>query len=111
LGVLMLAAGLWRLLGRAEPGAEPKRVAAGAHAPGNWSTLALTLVMLAGFAALTPALGFSLACLLFLAAQFRLLGGWPWWKSAGAGAVAALSFHAAFVRIADMPLPKGQLWE
>ena len=110
LGVLMLGAGLWRLFGRPELEAEPE-VAVGDRAAGMTSSLMLTLAMLAGFAALTPVLGFSLACVLFLAAQLRLLGSWPWWKSAGVVAVIALALHVTFIRFADMPLPKGYIWD
>jgi hypothetical protein len=109
LGFLLLAAGLWRLLGSAQVDAE-RRDDAG-EAPSMGSHLALTLVLLAAFAALTPVLGFSLACLLFLAAQLQLLGRWPWWRSAAAAVVIALAFHATFVWLADMPLPKGFIWD
>jgi hypothetical protein len=71
-----------------------------------WS-LVLTLGMLAVFAAAVPYLGFSPACFLFLAAQLRLLGRWPWWLSLAGAALIALVFHAAFISFADMPLPKG----
>ena len=110
LGALMLAAGLWRLFARPDQEAAPE-VAMGDGAAGMTSHLVLTLAMLAGFAALTPILGFSLACLLFLAAQLRLLGSWPWWKSAGVAAAIALVLHVTFIRFADMPLPKGYIWD
>ena len=63
--------------------------------------------MLAAFALLVPVLGFSPTCFLFVAAQLRTLGGWPWWLSLGVAAPIALAFHVAFIRFADMPLPKG----
>jgi len=109
LGALMIAGGLWRLLG-AGPHAAGARREPGAAGGGRTFHLALTLVLLAGVAALTPVLGFSLACLLFLAAELQLLAGWPWWKSVATSAAAALAFHAAFVWLADMPLPKGWIW-
>jgi hypothetical protein len=63
--------------------------------------------MLVGFAALVPVLGFSPTCFLFVAAQLRVLGGWSWWLSLAVAAPIALAFHAAFISLADMPLPKG----
>jgi hypothetical protein len=109
LGALMLVAGLWRLLSRPQLQAEPKG-AAGDRAAGMMSSFVLTLAMLVGFAALTPVLGFSLACVLFLTVQLRLLGSWPWWTSAAAAAAIGLAFHVIFIRFADMPLPKGYIW-
>jgi hypothetical protein len=110
LAALMLVGGLWRLLAHPGPAAESHRAVA-AHATGTMATVATTVVMLAGFAALTPAIGFSLACLLFLIAQFALLSGWPWWKNIAVAAVAAFALHAAFIWFADMPLPKGYFWD
>lgn len=110
LGALMLVGGVWRLLAQPDLSAEHHRAIAD-HATGSMPTLATTLVMLAGFAALTPAIGFSLACLLFLAAQFALLSGWPWWKNVATAAVAASALHAAFIWFADMPFPKGYVWD
>ena len=74
---------------------------------GATSKLVLTLGMLAAFAVLVPVLGFSLTCFLFLAAQLRVQGDWPWWLSLGVAAPIALAFDVAFVRFADMSLPKG----
>jgi hypothetical protein len=109
LGALMLIGGLWRLL-------RPSRLRAGtARSVGPagvsaWTVVA-TLAMLAGFAVLTPVIGFTAACVLFLIAELRLLSGWPWWKIASLAATVALVFHVAFIRFADMPLPKGTAWE
>jgi hypothetical protein len=66
--------------------------------------------MLAAFAVLVPVLGFSLTCFLFLAAQLRVQGDWPWWLSLGVAAPIALAFDVAFMRVADMSLPKGSVW-
>src|SRR5437660_466362 len=71
------------------------------------SSLLLTLAMPAAFALLVPVLGFSPTCFLFVAAQLRVLGGWSWWLSLAVAAPIALAFHAAFITLADMPLPKG----
>ena len=110
LGALMLVFGLWRLLGRSQLEAEPQ-AAADEYAAGMRSTLVLTFAIFAGFAAITPVIGFSLACGLFLAVQLQLLSGWPWWKSIGFAVIAGLAFHVAFVQFADMPLPKGTIWD
>lgn len=110
LGVLMLASGLWCLL-RPEQIGVALPVERGAPAAPMTSRLLLTLALLAGFAALTPVVGFSLACLAFLALELRLLSGWQWWKVVAVAAAIALAFHVAFVRLADMPLPKGTLWD
>ena len=109
LGVVMLTAGLWRLLSRT-PDADALR---GPNAPPVAITprLVLTLALLAGFAGLAPVIGFSLACLLFLTLQLRLQSSWPWWKSAAVAAAITLAFHVAFVGLADMPLPKGYIWD
>jgi Tripartite tricarboxylate transporter TctB family len=100
----MLLAGLWRLL-RAP---QTESVAAVTDRdPKATSSLLLTVSLLVGFALLVPVLGFSPTCFLFLAAQLRVLGGWPWWQSFAVAAPIALAFHLAFIRLADMPLPKG----
>ncbi|MBO0763097.1 MAG: tripartite tricarboxylate transporter TctB family protein [Hyphomicrobiaceae bacterium] len=109
LGLLMLAAGLWRLLGARQAEPQPQQSAMGVSASVA-SQLILTLVTLAAFAALIPVLGFSLASPLFLAAQLQLLGAWAWWKNAIAAVMLALAFHATFVWFADIPLPKGYIW-
>ncbi len=109
LGALMLVAGLWRLLSRQElvRGAE---TAASDRASGTRPHMVLTTGMLAGFALGVPLLGFFPACLLFLTAQLRLLGSWSWWMSFAVAASTALTFHVAFIMLADMPLPKGYIW-
>jgi hypothetical protein len=110
LGALMLSAGVWRLLSRAEPYTKPQTAIPDRDAGATWK-LALTLGMLAAFAALVPVLGFSLTCFLFLAAQLRVQGDWPWWLSLAVAAAIALAFDVAFVRFADMSLPKGSVWD
>jgi hypothetical protein len=104
LGAMMLLAGLWGLLGRHPP---ETATAVLDRDAGAMSSLLLTLAMLVGFALLVPVLGFSPTCFLFVAAQLRVLGGWSWWLSLGVAALIALAFHAAFISLADMPLPKG----
>jgi hypothetical protein len=106
LGALMLAAGAWRLLPRTLLQIEPRPPADGQSA-GAFRSLLVTLGLLGAFAFAVPLIGFSAACFLFLAAQLRLLGGWTWWRSVAAAALIALCFHIAFIRFADMPLPKG----
>ena len=110
LGALMLTAGAWRLLGRPELYAKPQ-AAMPERDEGATSKLVLTLGMLAAFAALVPVLGFSLTCFLFLAAQLRLQGDWPWWLSLRVAAPIALAFDVAFIRFADMSLPRGHIWD
>ena len=110
LGALMLTAGVWRLLSRPELGAKPQATIADRD-EGATSKLVLTLGMLAAFAVLVPVLGFSLTCFLFLAAQLRIQGDWPWWLSLGVAAPIALAFDVAFMRVADMSLPKGYIWD
>lgn len=105
LGVLMLIAGLWRLLSR--PETEPNG-RAGTES-GELPILALTLALFAAFAFAVPYLGFSLACFLFLAAELWLLSGWAWWKAIAVAVPIAVAFHVAFVTFADMPFPKGYL--
>ena len=110
IGVLMLGAGLWCLLRPEQTGLVPPGDSEASAVPIT-SRLVLTLAMLVGFAALVPIVGFSLACLLFLAAHLRLLSGWPWWKVILTAAAIALAFHVLFVWLADMPLPKGSIWD
>jgi Tripartite tricarboxylate transporter TctB family len=109
LGLLMLGTGLWRLLRPGESEPQPGQSAVGAPASMALHVV-LTLGALAAFVALIPVLGFSLAAVVFLAAQLQILGGWPWWKNAAAAAVIGLAFHATFVWLADMPLPRGYIW-
>lgn len=111
LGVLMLAGGLWSLL-RPEQIGVPQRGERGAPAvPMMTSRLLLTLALLAGFAALTPVVGFSLACLVFLTLELRILSNWQWWRVLSLAAMMALAFHVTFVQLADMPLPRGTIWD
>ena len=42
--------------------------------------------------------------------QLRVQGDWPWWLSLGVAAPIALAFDVAFIRFADMSLPKGSVW-
>ena len=106
LGALMLAAGAWRLVPRTLLQTEP-RTPEDEQSAGATRSLLVTLGLLGAFAFAVPLIGFSVACFLFLAAQLRLLGGWTWWRSLAAAALIALAFHVAFIRFADMPLPKG----
>src|SRR5581483_6609347 len=95
LGVVLFIGGAWSLLRRPSPAAPSTQVNA---EPGEVSsTLVLTLGLVAGFAALMPLIGFSLAC-------------WPWWKTIVVAAIIAAAFHVTFVQFADMPLPKVSLW-
>lgn len=106
LGTLLLLTGLWRLL---RPPLSDTKTADAVAEPdaGAASSLLFTVALLAGFVLLVPVLGFTPACFLFLAALLRVLSAWAWWRAAGAAALIALAFHLAFVRFADMPLPKG----
>jgi hypothetical protein len=106
LGAAMLLAGLWRLL-RGPPQQTDREAAVPDRDAGATWSLLLTLAMLVAFALLVPVLGFSPTCFLFVAAQLRVLGGWSWWLSLAVAAPIALAFHAAFITLADMPLPKG----
>jgi putative tricarboxylic transport membrane protein len=110
LGALMLAAGFWGLLSRPELHAAPQAAILEPD-EGAISKLVLTLAMLVAFAVLVPVLGFSLTCFLFLAAQLCVLSGWPWWLSIGVAVAIALAFDVAFIRLADMSLPKGYIWD
>jgi hypothetical protein len=109
LGVVMLVAGLWGLVKRPELAHAPD-AASGQHTGSVTARLVLTVAMIGGLAALTPVVGFPIACALFLTLQFRTLGGWPWWKSAGLAVTIALAFYVTFIALADMPLPKGYIW-
>lgn len=109
LGVLMLLAGLWRLLRGPEPQTEMMSAAVPDRVGGARSNLLVTVALLVGFALLVPVLGFSPTCFLFLTVLLRVLGGWTWWRSLGVAAPIALAFHVAFIQFADMPLPKGFL--
>ena len=106
LGTLMLLAGLWRLLRGPEPQTETAAAVPDRDA-GARSSLLVTVALLVGFALLVPVLGFSPTCFLFLTVLLRVLGGWTWWRSLGVAAPIALAFHLAFIRFADMSLPKG----
>jgi hypothetical protein len=108
LGAVLVMGGAWTLL-RPAPLASTGN-GAEAQPAGTPTTLVLTLVLLVGFTALMPLLGFSLACLLFLVLQLWLLASWPWWKTVIAAVVIAAAFHVTFVSFADMPLPKASLW-
>lgn len=103
LGVLMLIAGLWRLVSKPETGLR----SSSGEAPREVAILAITLGLFAAFAFAVPYLGFSVACFLFLAAQLWLLSGWAWWKAIAVAVPIAIAFHVAFVTFADMPFPKG----
>jgi hypothetical protein len=115
LGGLLLAAGIWRTCQRAEPASiasgsarqEPRGEPDGAEA----RTLLLTVAALAGFALLVPIVGFTPASLLFLIAQLRIMADWPWWRIVLAALTIAAALDVTFVRFADMPLPKGSLWD
>ncbi len=62
---------------------------------------------LAAYAALIPRIGYGVSTFLFFLAVFYFAGQRRWPVNLAMSAVAAISFYVLFVRLADMPLPKG----
>jgi putative tricarboxylic transport membrane protein len=65
-------------------------------------------LLLAGYIAVMPWVGYTLSTFLFMMVMFYVAGVRPLPRSLGYGGVAGLIFYLLFVRIADMPLPASQ---
>ena len=86
-------------------------------AAGDWSDLRrwppadflVVGVVLALFIWLIPIIGFTVSCLLFFVALFRLLGRWSWKRAISYAVITTVSIYALFVYGADMSLPKSFL--
>lgn len=102
LGGLLLAAGI-TIAVQAKGGAVTWR------RPVLWplsSPVVFTLVM-AGYALLTPLLGYTLATFLFFVAAFQLAHPRRWPVTVGISAAATAISYVLFVQLSDMPLPRG----
>lgn len=66
-------------------------------------------VILALFVVAIPIVGFSLSCLLFFVALYRLLGGWSWGRTVSYALVTTGCIYVVFLYLAEMPLPKSFL--
>ena len=67
------------------------------------------LVLLITFVAIMPYLGFTIACLLFFTASYRLLGDWSWARVAAYSVLTTAFVYVVFIYLADMSLPKSPL--
>jgi putative tricarboxylic transport membrane protein len=65
-------------------------------------------LLLAGYIAVMPWVGYTLSTFLFMMVMFYVAGVRPWPRSLAYGGVAGVVFYLLFVRIADMPLPASQ---
>lgn len=54
-------------------------------------------------------LGFTIACLAFFVAAYRLLGDWSWSRTIGYAAITTVFIYVVFVYFSDMSLPKSFL--
>jgi hypothetical protein len=67
------------------------------------------LIMLILFVALMPYLGFSVACLLFFVASYRLLGEWTWARVLAYSVLTTAFAYVVFIYFSDMSLPTSPL--
>ena len=67
----------------------------------------IVLVLLGLYVALMPLAGFFVATAALIAALTRMLGGYPWPRSAGLAVGLAAFAHVVFVTWLSMPLPHG----
>ena len=67
----------------------------------------ILIIVLAGWVAAVPILGFNIGCLVFFPLLFYVSGYRPWLKSIAAGVIMALVFYAIFVLGAKLPVPTG----
>jgi hypothetical protein len=65
-------------------------------------------LLLAGYIAVMPWVGYTLSTLLFMMVMFYVAGVRPLPRSLAYGGIAGVIFYILFVRIADMPLPASQ---
>lgn len=103
----LLVIGLWLVVG-----VRPVAVGVPAKAtPRVWppSNFVLVLLTLSIFAFAIPWVGFLVACLGFFVIMFRLLSDWNWTVTLGAAVITSLAFYGGFIRLADLPMPKGVL--
>lgn len=111
-GLMVLAGLLLMVAGRAPVADEMPAAAAAATGDGVPAPAmpAVMLAALAGFALAMPWAGFEASCLGFFLAAFGLVSRWDLPRSLIAAAVAAAVLHVVFVRLADVPLPRG-VWQ
>jgi Tripartite tricarboxylate transporter TctB family len=105
LGVLMTVIGTWMALRPPvidQFGPLPEQPKVGA-------TFYITVAMLAALTATLPYIGFPVASFVFLTVMFHRFGGWSWLRSSAVSIVVAAIFYITFVRMADLPLPHGNL--
>ncbi len=111
LGIIFGLAGLWFLV--APDGAAPRRHTAAGQ--GLWHRLRADLhfyamwVVILGYLALMPVVGFPVATFVLLAAFTYLLGEQRWWVVLGLALGVTLVIHLGFARGLNVRLPLGVL--
>jgi hypothetical protein len=91
----------WRRMRAAPPAAaaSPVQAAKGAVWP--------VYAAIVGYGVLIPVLGYPLATVLFLVAEFRLLGVRSWPRNVALSLVVTAAFYVLFVHYAEMIFPRG----
>ena len=74
-------------------------------------TVTLVFAAIVGYALLIPLIGYLPATVLFLLAEFRLLGVGSWRQNAILTIVAAALFYVIFVHYGEMAFPHASLFE
>lgn len=80
-----------------------------AQQPKVGPTFFITVGMLAALSAALPYIGFPIASFVFLAVMFHHFSEWSWLRSSAVSVLVAAIFYVTFVRLADLPLPHGDL--
>jgi hypothetical protein len=69
----------------------------------------IVAIIMAAFIWAIPVIGFSIACLLFFIAAYRVLGAWSWPRTLGYATLTAVFIYVLFIYLADLPMPKSFL--
>lgn len=102
-----LAYGLLGLRRAGSPPAPPTAAADAEEGPAVW----LVYAAIVSYGALIPLLGYVPATLLFLAAEFRLLGVRSWPRNLALTLATSAAFYVLFVHYGEMVFPRGVFFD
>jgi hypothetical protein len=106
-GVLLLCS-VWDLIGTRRDKSAP-RAGGEAESGSGFGQVARVVLLLIGYVAAFPIIGYLLATLIFFPVAFFVFGVRPWTKSLTIGVLVTAVFYVLFAHFAELPLPRGLL--
>ncbi len=104
----LLLCGFWSLIG-VRRGKGATRADGETESGVGSGQVARVVLVLIGYAAAFPVLGYTLATLIFFPVAFFVFGVRPWTKSLTIGVLVTAVFYVLFAHFAELPLPRGLL--